>query len=106
MVTILILMIPLATASADTSSCDSLGDAEAAGVCLMQFMKKQGEGILGYTKDPYDSLTGFGHGHCPECPGGSFVAESDPGRCSHGGATVVVDFDDENIEEFFGDNVH
>jgi hypothetical protein len=63
----------------------------------MQFMMRQGEGATRQASDPYEGLTGFGHGqgHCPECPGGPFIAESDLGRCSHGGAAVVVDFDDD-----------
>jgi hypothetical protein len=98
---LVLLIIPIPISSSDASACDSLEAAEA-GVCLMQFMSKQGERIIGHA-DPYEGLATLGH--CPECPGGPFVGESDPGKCSHGGADVVVDFDDENIEEFFGDNV-
>jgi hypothetical protein len=102
----LLFIIAITTAASDPSSCESLDDAQA-GVCLMQFMMRQGEGATKQASDPYEGLTGFGHGqgHCPECPGGPFIAESDLGHCSHGGAAVVVDFDDESIEEFFGDNV-
>merc|ERR1719258_267353 len=41
----------------------------------------------------------------PECPGGPFIGMADAGSCFHGGADIHVDFDDEDIEEFFGDNV-
>jgi hypothetical protein len=40
-----------------------------------------------------------------ECPGDSIVAKADSGVCTHGGIEVKVDFDDEDIEEYFGDNV-
>jgi hypothetical protein len=44
-------------------------------------------------------------GKMRQCPGDAFVALSDNDACTHGGADVHVDFDDEDIEEFFGDNV-
>jgi hypothetical protein len=40
-----------------------------------------------------------------ECPGESYVALADLKACTHGGADIHVDFDDEDIEEFFADNV-
>jgi len=66
-----------------------------------------GEGIA---SDPLESLAPHHHGDheehpCPECPGGPFIGMADAGSCFHGGADIHVDFDDEDIEEFFGDNV-
>jgi len=66
----------------------------------------EGEGIA---SDPFEHLAPHHHGHdddhCPECPGGPFIGVADSGSCFHGGADIHVDFDDEDIEEFFGDNV-
>jgi hypothetical protein len=66
----------------------------------------EGEGIA---SDPLEHLAPHHHGHedghCPECPGGPFIGEADAGTCFHGGADIHVEFDDEDIEEFFGDNV-
>jgi len=45
------------------------------------------------------------HHRLLECPGESYVALADLKACTHGGADIHVDFDDEDIEEFFGDNV-
>jgi hypothetical protein len=65
-----------------------------------------GEGIA---SDPLEHLAPHHHSHdddkCPECPGGPFIGQADSGSCFHGGADIHVDFDDEDIEEFFGDNV-
>merc|ERR550514_84933 len=65
----------------------------------------EGEGIA---SDPLEQLAPHHHGsddHHLECPGGPFIGEADAGSCFHGGADIHVDFDDEDIEEFFGDNV-
>jgi len=67
-----------------------------------------GEGIA---SDPLEHLQPHRHGHseeehdCPECPGQPFIGEADSDTCGHIGADVHVNFDDEDIEEFFGDNV-
>jgi hypothetical protein len=64
-----------------------------------------GEGIA---SDPLEHLAPHHHGSesaHPECPGGPFIGEADAASCFHGGADIHVDFDDEDIEEFFGDNV-
>jgi hypothetical protein len=66
----------------------------------------EGEGIA---SDPLEHLAPHHHGgsdyHHPECPGGPFIGEADAASCFHGGADIHVEFDDEDIEEFFGDNV-
>jgi len=49
-------------------------------------------------------LAGDHHRPMP-CPGDAFVSLADLDACTHGGADIHVDFDDEDIEEFFGDNV-
>merc|ERR1719487_1566818 len=45
------------------------------------------------------------HHRLRECPGEPYVALADLKACTHGGADIHVDFDDEDIEEFFADNV-
>jgi hypothetical protein len=65
----------------------------------------EGEGIA---SDPLEHLAPHHHGSedkHPECPGGPFIGEADAASCFHGGADIHVEFDDEDIEEFFGDNV-
>lgn len=45
------------------------------------------------------------HHRYHQCPGLPYVALADLGSCTHGGAEVSVEFNHEDIEEFFGDNV-
>ena len=61
MANILLFIIAITTAASDPSSCESLDDAQAE-ICLMQFMMRQGEGATKQASDPYEGLTGFGHG--------------------------------------------
>jgi len=94
-------------------------------VCLLQLRKsnskhslsmKQSSTIFnlgGEGSSPLDAIaaqllaTQKAHGKpkLPECPGGALTASADAGLCTHGGIEIKVDFDDEDIEESFGDNV-
>jgi len=101
-------------------ACDSEAHRETD-VCLLQFMHKAGldgaalaEEESGAGQDasqhakhagPLDDLAAERHHHPRRCPGDDFVALADLNSCTHGGADIQVDFDNEDIEEFFGDNV-
>jgi hypothetical protein len=92
-------------------------------VCLLQFMHKAGadqadlkqedgaafqDESLHKKHSPLDDIAVdiAGDHHRPRpCPGDDFVSLSDLKACTHGGADMHVDFDHEDIEEFFGDNV-
>jgi hypothetical protein len=94
-------------------------------VCLLQLRKsnskhsfsiKQSSTIFGHDADgssPLDAIAAHllarsnAHGKpkLQECPGGVLTASADAGLCTHGGIEIKVDFDDEDIEESFGDNV-
>jgi hypothetical protein len=78
---------------------------EAEGTRGEHTQKLEGEGV---GSDPLKYLAPHHHRDSEkflECPGGPFTAAADEGSCVHGGAEIHVDFDDEDIEEFFGDNV-
>jgi hypothetical protein len=83
---------------ADAKILDVLGNEH--------FQTLEGEGV---GSDPLEYLVPHHHGHhaerLSECPGGPFLGTADAGACFHGGADIHVDFDDEDIEDFFGDNV-
>jgi len=104
-------------------ACDTEAD-RGTEVCLLQFMHKgaadlaelkQEEGLASQDArlaakkhTPLDDIANDiagDHHHIRQCPGDSFVNLADLKACTHGGADIHVDFDDEDIEEFFGDNV-
>jgi len=101
----------LAIASAlDTPTCEA-GD----GVCLLQFMQKEGMRVGRKEGLTIDELLdgGFnfaalnkdeGHGH-KECPGEPIVGVANGNVCSKTGIEVIVDFNGKDIEDLFGDNV-
>jgi len=85
-------------------------------VCLLQLHKavadeaelKQDESRDAKKHTPLDDIAAEiagEHHRLIECPGESYVALADLKACTHGGADIHVDFDDEDIEEFFADNV-
>jgi hypothetical protein len=93
-------------------------------VCLLQFMHKTGTDLEEQKREenhaaedesqdatkhtPLDDIAAAvagDHHRIRECPGESFVSLADLKACTHGGADIHVDFDDEDIEEFFADNV-
>jgi hypothetical protein len=93
-------------------------------VCLLQFMHKAGADVAELKQEdnlatqdesrdakkhtPFDDIAADisgEHHRLRECPGEPYVALADLKACTHGGADIHVDFDDEDIEEFFADNV-
>lgn len=103
-------------------SCDSEAH-RGTEVCLLQFMHKSGvedtalaqeESVAAQNESlhakhtPLDdvAIAIAGDHHKPrQCPGEAYVALADINSCTHGGAEIQVDFDKEDIEEFFADNV-
>jgi len=113
------LITDAAGADAAAGVCD--GEDE---VCLLQLRaKSNAKRQLSARQSSSKKIFGFGDDSSPldflaehiltnhakpkiaECPGGALVAAADGGVCTHGGIEVKVDFDDEDIEEYFGDNV-
>jgi len=93
-------------------------------VCLLQFMHKAGADVAELKQEdnlatqdesrdakkhtPFDDIAADisgEHHRLRECPGEPYVGLADLKACTHGGADIHVDFDDEDIEEFFADNV-
>merc|ERR1719174_3536330 len=119
------ILFLVAVAAAGTTTAASAGTCnDEDEVCLLQLRKgyskhssstKQSSSIFALTGDesPLDYLAEqirgesniHEHPKLQECPGDALVASADSGVCTHGGIEVRVDFDDEDIEEYFGDNV-
>jgi hypothetical protein len=85
-----------------SASCNG----EGAEVCLIQ-LKKESPPFW----SPLDAIAAelaagrSKEARLQECPGRPLVVNADPGVCTHGSIEVRVDFDDDDIEEYFGDNV-
>jgi hypothetical protein len=115
-----VLLAALITDAVAEEKCDGADE-----VCLLQLRAKsnskhslgakQSSTIFNFGDDssPLDLLaeyllakpTAHAKPKLQECPGDALVAFADTGFCTHGGIEVKVDFDDEDIEEYFGDNV-
>jgi hypothetical protein len=104
-----------ALAAAAPPSALACGGDESE-VCLIQLKKESASKLFGDVEgnSPLDFLAGQiaalrgnggDHGNLEECPGQPLIANADSGVCTHGSIEVRVDFDDEDIEEYFGDNV-
>ena len=114
------ILLFLGTSAAQACATDAVDGTE---VCLLQLHKadagatelaqkdslaSQEESLLAKKHSPLDDIAAGiagDHHRLRQCPGKAYVALADLTACTHGGADIHVEFDSEDIEDFFADNV-